>query len=105
MALLSESRLLVSNDGGPMHLAAALGIPTFAVYSWGNPEWWKPWGSVRHSWARREDITCRPCAGHCIFAEPICLTGLGLDVVEKKFVDELASLHPSSPSRRSALAG
>jgi heptosyltransferase II len=105
MALLSESNLLVSNDGGPMHLAAALGIPTFAVYSWGNPDWWKPWGSVRHSWARREDITCRPCAGHCIFAEPICLTGLGLDVVEKKFVDEIASLHRSSPSNRSVLAG
>ncbi|HEU4749349.1 MAG TPA: glycosyltransferase family 9 protein [Gemmatimonadaceae bacterium] len=81
IALLSECQLLVSNDGGPMHLAAALGVPTFAIYSWGNPEWWKPYGPAPHSWVRREDITCRPCAGHCIFSEPICLTGLELEVV------------------------
>ena len=85
IALLSQCNLLVSNDGGPMHLAAALGVPTFAVYSWGKPEWWKPYAGARHSWVQREDITCRPCAGHCIFSEPICLTGLSLDVVAKAF--------------------
>ena len=74
IALLSHCDLLVSNDGGPMHLAAALGVPTFAVYSWGKPEWWKPYALASHSWVQREDITCRPCAGHCIFDEPICLT-------------------------------
>jgi ADP-heptose:LPS heptosyltransferase len=87
-----------------MHLAAALGVPTFAVYSWGNPKWWKPWASVRHSWVRREDIACRPCAGHCIFAEPICLTGLSIDVVEQKLRDELRSLLPASQSRVSVFA-
>jgi ADP-heptose:LPS heptosyltransferase len=85
IALLSQCDLLVSNDGGPMHLAAALGVPTFAVYSWGKPEWWKPYAGASHSWVQREDITCRPCAGHCIFDEPICLTGLSLDVVASSF--------------------
>lgn len=105
IALLSESQLLVSNDGGPMHLAAALGVPTFAVYSWGKPEWWKPYGGVRHTWIQREDITCRPCAGHCIFSEPICLTGLTLDVVAKAFRSELATMQPQSRRSFSALAG
>lgn len=105
IALLSESQLLVSNDGGPMHLAAALGVPTFAIYSWGKPEWWKPYGAVRHTWVQREDITCRPCAGHCIFSEPICLTGLSLDVVAKAFRSELAAMRSQPGQPLSALAG
>jgi len=92
IALLSQCNLLVSNDGGPMHLAGALGVPTFAVYSWGNPEWWKPYAGARHSSVRREDITCRPCAGQCIFSEPICLTGLDLDVVANAFRRELGTM-------------
>lgn len=105
IALLSQCNLLVSNDGGPMHLAGALGVPTFAVYSWGKPEWWKPSGAVRHSWVRREDITCRPCAGHCIFSEPICLTGLNLDVVAKAFRTELGTMRAQSGKPLSVLAG
>jgi heptosyltransferase II len=97
IALLSQCNLLVSNDGGPMHLAAALGVPTFAVYSWGNPEWWKPYSRANHSWVRREDITCRPCAGHCIFDEPICLTGLSLDVVAKSFRETLRPARDTQP--------
>lgn len=95
MALLSRSDLLVCNDGGPMHLAAALGVPTFAVYSWGKPEWWRPFGSVRHSWVQRDDITCRPCAGHCIFSEPICLTGLSLETVWEALRAELVAIRSS----------
>jgi len=99
IALLSESSLLVSNDGGPMHLAAALGVPTFAVYSWGKPEWWKPYATARHTWVQREDITCRPCAGHCIFSEPICLTGLSVGVVADAFRRELA-VRPARGTQR-----
>ena len=97
IALLSRCDLLVSNDGGPMHLAAALGVPTFAVYSWGKPEWWKPYTGASHSWVQREDITCRPCAGHCIFDEPICLTGLSLDVVAKSFRE---TIRPARDTQR-----
>ena len=98
IALLSQSDLLVSNDGGPMHLAAALGVPTFAVYSWGKPEWWKPYAGASHSWVQREDITCRPCAGHCIFDEPICLTGLSLDVVARSFRQALKPARDTRPT-------
>jgi heptosyltransferase-2 len=103
IALLSHTQLLVSNDGGPMHLAAALGIPTFAVYSWGKPEWWKPYSTARHSWVQRDDITCRPCAGHCIFSEPICLTGLSEQQVVVAFRTELAAIQ--SPRREPARIG
>lgn len=99
IALLSRCDLLICNDGGPMHLAAALGVPTFAVYSWGKPEWWKPVGTGPHAWINRTDITCRPCAGHCIFHEPICLTGLTVDTAREALTRFLGTLRPSLPLR------
>ena len=96
IALFSRCQLVVSNDGGPMHLAAGLGIPTFAVYSWGKPEWWKPYGTAPHSWIQREDITCRPCAGHCVFDEPICLTGLSYGAVEQSLITALRTHFPAA---------
>lgn len=99
IALFSRCQLVVSNDGGPMHLAAALGVPTFAVYSWGKPEWWKPYGTAAHSWINREDITCRPCAGNCIFHEPICLTGLSYAAVEQSLIRALTEVRPTASAR------
>ena len=37
VSLLSKSRLVVSNDTGPGHIAAALGIPLVMIFSWSNP--------------------------------------------------------------------
>ena len=82
-----------------MHVAAALGVPTFAVYSWGKPEWWKPVGTGPHAWINRTDITCRPCAGHCIFHEPICLTGMTVDTAREALTRFLGTLRPSLPLR------
>jgi len=43
-ALIASSRLLVSNDTGPMHLGPALGVPTLALFSVGYPEHFSPRG-------------------------------------------------------------
>ena len=47
-ALLARSRVLVSNDSGPMHLAAAVGTPTIALFGTADPATgparWGPWG-------------------------------------------------------------
>ena len=37
MALLKRCRLLISGDSGPLHIAAALGTPTVALYGPSNP--------------------------------------------------------------------
>jgi ADP-heptose:LPS heptosyltransferase len=48
-ALLRQARALVSNDSGPVHLAAALGTPTVALFGTSDPAAgparWGPWGS------------------------------------------------------------
>ena len=47
-ALLQCARLLISNDSGPVHLAAALATPTVALFGGTNPgtspRRWGPWG-------------------------------------------------------------
>jgi heptosyltransferase-3 len=43
-ALLSESRGYVGNDSGVSHLAAALGVPTVAVFGPTDPAVWAPLG-------------------------------------------------------------
>jgi ADP-heptose:LPS heptosyltransferase len=43
-ALVASSRLLVSNDTGPMHLGPALGVATLGLFSVGYPEHFRPTG-------------------------------------------------------------
>jgi lipopolysaccharide heptosyltransferase I len=44
VALLKNARLVVSNDTGPGHIAAALGTPLVMMFSWSNPARIAPYG-------------------------------------------------------------
>ncbi|TVQ98907.1 MAG: lipopolysaccharide heptosyltransferase family protein [Desulfovibrionales bacterium] len=41
--LLSQARLVVGNDSGPLHLAAAMGIPTLALFGPTSPARYRPY--------------------------------------------------------------
>lgn len=59
MALVSRCRLLVTNDSGPMHVAAAFGVPVAAVFGPTDPEATSPRSpSFRVVSAQCE---CAPC--------------------------------------------
>jgi ADP-heptose:LPS heptosyltransferase len=45
-ALISGARLFVGNDSGPMHIAAAMRIPTVAVFGSSDPTVWHPWSTA-----------------------------------------------------------
>ena len=44
-ALIASSRLLVSNDTGPMHIGPAVGVRTLGLFSVGYPEHFRPIGA------------------------------------------------------------
>ncbi|MDY0211515.1 MAG: lipopolysaccharide heptosyltransferase II [Desulfuromonadaceae bacterium] len=59
MALLGVSRLLITNDSGPMHVAAALDVPIVAVFGPTDHTTTSP-ASARVRIVRKE-VECAPC--------------------------------------------
>jgi lipopolysaccharide heptosyltransferase I len=57
--IMRNARFVVSNDSGPMHIAAALGIPVFAVFGPTDPKRTGPYGKG-HS-IIKADVSCAPC--------------------------------------------
>jgi len=59
MAVLAASSLMVTNDSGPMHVAAAFGVPMVAIFGPTDHTTTSPWGTraqiVRHP------VECSPC--------------------------------------------
>lgn len=58
-ALLVSSKLLLTNDTGPMHIAAALGVPLVAVFGSTSPELTGPLG--KRCTVVTERVACNPC--------------------------------------------
>ena len=59
LGVLSRLRLLVTNDSGPMHLAAALGTPLVAIF--GPTDWRETAPRGARQRLLREDVECAPC--------------------------------------------
>nr|WP_314626881.1 glycosyltransferase family 9 protein [uncultured Noviherbaspirillum sp.] len=74
--LLSNARLLVCNDTGVSHMAAAVGTPSVVVCSGADPARWAPLDRLRHR-VLHADVPCRPCSYYaCPIGHP-CALGVG----------------------------
>jgi lipopolysaccharide heptosyltransferase II len=60
-ALLSLADAFVGNDGGPMHISAAVGTPTVGIFGPGEEQIWFPYPESLGHRALREDVPCHPC--------------------------------------------
>lgn len=83
VGVLSRLDLLLTNDSGPMHLAAALGTPLVAVF--GPTDWREtaPVGPGARSLVR-EDVECAPCMLRECPIDHRCMTRVSVDrVVEE----------------------
>ncbi len=59
-AAFAECRVLVTNDTGPMHLAAAVGTPVVAIFGSSDPRRTGPLGvPARILW--KPELACVPC--------------------------------------------
>jgi heptosyltransferase II len=58
-AVVGRLRAVVGTDSGPRHLAAALGVPSFAWFGPTHPDTWNPPGEEHGFW--RTDLPCRAC--------------------------------------------
>jgi len=73
--LLANCRALVTGDGGVMHLAVALGVPTLALFGPSDPDIWFPYGHLPHAELLCVAADCRPCHKHeC--DDPFCMEGI-----------------------------
>jgi lipopolysaccharide heptosyltransferase I len=85
--VLRRARIVISNDTGPGHIAAALGRPLVMMFSWSNPLRVSPYGRpecvVAHDMAERGLAIKSTNPAHAI----TCIT---LDEVYAKVVEQLA---------------
>jgi len=85
VGVLARSAVLLGNDSGPRHLAAAVGTPTVAVYLVGNLISYGPLGRLDHRVHVAWTLACPVCGSGCAAEDHV---RCGHDV---SFVDEVAS--------------
>lgn len=100
---LSQCALFVGNDSFPTHLAAAVGIPTVAIFGPSNADAWGPYtpdAPEQTRIVRRSDLACMPCIyrGHALGTPQgcpprPCLTELSVASVLRA----ARAIYPSQP--------
>ena len=88
-SLLQEMDLVLTVDSGPLHMAAALGVPVLAVFGATDPKRTGPYGPG-HRVLAAEGLDCRPCrARACARKDLACLQAI---TAEQVFAEALAML-------------
>lgn len=82
MALLKSCRVLLTNDTGPMHVAAALGVPVVAIFGSTSPKLTGPisFDDVRHQ-IIKSDVPCSPCFLRECPIDFRCMNGISVERV------------------------
>jgi len=92
-ALLGRCRCLLSNDSGPVHLAAAVGTPVVDLFGRNqaglSPQRWGPLGDghvILH-----KEVGCVTCLAHNCDIGFLCLTSLSVEEVYRAVVTVLGA--------------
>jgi heptosyltransferase-2 len=79
IGILAESSLMITNDSGPMHIAAALGIPTVAVFGSTDERVTSPFGP--HTRVVKHPVECSPCLLRECPIDHRCMNGVTVEDV------------------------
>ena len=111
MAATKRCTILLTNDTGPMHMAAAFAVPVVAVF---GPTDWRttaPYG--QEASIVRQPVDCAPCLLRECPIDHRCMTGVTVDMVTQAAVGQLTDKvqpaavahHPASVTGHSPLQG
>ena len=81
LVLMAQCRLIVTNDSGPMHLAAALGVPLVAIFGSTDERATGPVGTRIQIVSRR--VECSPCGLRQCPIDFRCMRGISVEEVFK----------------------
>lgn len=91
-ALLQRCRLVIGNDTGPLHLAAAVGTPVVGLYGPTDPAIVGPYGGIdRVLWHRQP---CGPCGHRPTCSDYACMNAISVDEVLAR-VAQMGYVNPS----------
>lgn len=103
VGLLGRLKLVICNDGGPLHLAVSQGVPTVSIFGPVDPHVYGPYPlSPSHLTVYHAGLPCRPCYHQfklppCPY-ERACLTTLGSEeVIEAcgRLLETARNRHPT----------
>jgi len=77
-AVCRRCRLLVGNDTGPTHVAAASGTPVISLFGPADPVRSHPWG--RENVVIKKDLPCSPCS-RIVCKELTCMKSISVEDV------------------------
>lgn len=99
IAIINNLEILVTNDGGPLHIAAALGRKTLSFFGPADPAVYGPYppDTSRHI-ILRKDLPCSPCYRGFRLREcknnKECLKGITVDIVFEAVNELLIDTRP-----------
>jgi len=102
--VLSKLNLLITNDSGPMHMAAALGVPLVAIFGPEDPERLGPYTDPRLYRIVSGFVPCSPCKKSTCDSM-LCLDSISPDAVLQKCESLTGALSCGARARLEAPAG
>ena len=91
-ALYSHASVMVTNDSGPSHFAAATGLPTIVLFGPETPKLYQPLGPSRAIYA---GLACSPCVSaqnhrKTACTDNVCMKAISVDEVYAVVAEVLA---------------
>ena len=88
-AVLKRAELVISGDTGPVHVAAAVGTNTVAIFGPSDEDKYAPRGRGKNILIKNVDLSCRPCGEHeCPLDHFKCMRELSPKMVVERIESE-----------------
>ena len=81
--LLNSSRVMLTTDSGPAHVANALGVHTIVLFGAGNENNTAPYNKINRQIIRLGQLPCEPCINNTckLYGVPECLVQLDENII------------------------